>query len=111
MAHYIMDLPGNINVDVRKGKLFKKRAGFLNQWPWIKISSEVRTGYIVTVENVLHKNKTEYHLVKTKAGKWLAGEDHELSPAIKIRGKWHPLADDLITLAIKKAIDDYENKQ
>ena len=39
------------------------------------------------------------------------GEEHELSPAIKIQGKWQPCPDDLITLAIKKAIDDYENKQ
>ena len=28
MAHYTIDLPGNIKVDVRKGKVFKKRAGF-----------------------------------------------------------------------------------
>ena len=79
MAHYTIDLPGNINVDVRKGKLFKKRAGFFNQWPWIKISSEVRTGYIVTVENVLQKIKTEYHLLKTKEGKWLAEKSMNLA--------------------------------
>ena len=30
MAHYTIDLPGNISVDVRKGKIFKKRTGFFN---------------------------------------------------------------------------------
>jgi len=110
MAHYTIDLPGNITVDVHKGKLFKKKAGFFKQWPWIKFSSEVRTGYLVTVENLLQKMKTEYHLLKSKEGAWLAPEEYELSLAIKIQGRWHPLTDDPITLAIKKAIDDYENK-
>ena len=53
-------------------KYLKKELAFVNQWPWIKISSEVRTGYLVTVEDALHKNKNEYHLLKTKEGKWLA---------------------------------------
>ena len=110
MAHYTIDLPGNINVNVRKGKLFKKRACFFDRWPWIKISSEIRTGYIVTVESALQKIKTEYHLLKTKEGAWLTGE-HELSPAIRVEGKWHQCPDDLTTVVIKKVIDDYENKQ
>ena len=110
MAHYIIDLPGNIKADVRKGKVFKKTGGFFNQWPWIKIISEVRTGYIVTVENVLQKMRTQYHLLKSKEGTWLAGDEHELNLAIKTEGRWKPVADDPVTLAIKKAIDDYENK-
>jgi hypothetical protein len=111
MAHFTIDLPGNINADIRKGKVFKKSTGFVKRWPWIKISSEVRTGYLITFEDVLNKNKKEYHLLKTKEGKWLSETDNELSPAVKKQGKWQPVADDLITLAIKKGIDDYENKQ
>lgn len=111
MAQYTIDLPGNIKLHVYKGKVFKKRTGFFNRWPWIKISCEVRTGYIVTVENLLQKIKTEYHLLKTKEGEWLAAAGHELSPAIKVQGKWQPCRDDLTTVVIKKVIDDYENKQ
>ena len=33
MAHYTVDLPGNINVEVRKGKVFKKGQPFLLNGP------------------------------------------------------------------------------
>jgi hypothetical protein len=111
MAHFTIDLPGNISADIRKGKVFKKSTGFVKRWPWIKISSEVRTGYFVMIEYTPNKIKKEYHLLKTNEGKWLSGTENELNPAIKVLGKWLPMADDLITLAIKKGIDDYENKQ
>ncbi|MEP6948728.1 MAG: hypothetical protein ABI863_05620, partial [Ginsengibacter sp.] len=80
-------------------------------WPWIKISTEVRTGYILTVENVVQKIKTGYYLLKTNEGKWFDKTDYELSPIISKGGKLQPLTNDLITPAIKKAIDDHENKQ
>ena len=67
--------------------------------------------YIVIVEDLLEKVKTEYHLLKTKEGKWITEAEHELSPAIKKEWKWQPHTDNFITLAVKKAIDDYENKQ
>jgi len=61
MAHCTIDLPGNITVDVRTGKIFKKRWGFFNKWPMIKISDEVKIGYGATVDNVPGKIKTEYY--------------------------------------------------
>src|SRR4051812_33679431 len=111
MSHFKIDLPGNKSMDVRKGTVFKKRAGFSNRWPWVKIASEVRIGYIVTIMDVLQKIKTQYHLLKTKEGRWLTGSEHEPGSAVMLHGKWHPETDDFTTLAIKKAIDDYENKQ
>ena len=111
MAQYHIDLDGNIKADIRTGKVFKKRARLFNHWPFLKFNSEVRTGYIVMVENVLQKIKTEYHLLKTKEGKWLTEAEHELASAVKIQGKWNQHKDDSMTLSIKKAIDDYENKQ
>ena len=111
MAHYTIDLPGDIKADVRQGRVFKKRLLFAKRWPWIKINSEVRTGYLVIVEDALHKNKNEYHLLRTKEGKWQPHAAHEPNAAIKIRKKWQPVADNFITLAVKKAIDHYENKQ
>ena len=111
MSHYTIDLSGNIKLDIRKGKVFKMNAGASGHWPLIKLRSEAKTGYIVTLENVLQKIKAEYHLLKTKEGAWLAGELDELSTAVKVQGKWQPLAENLTTLSIKKAIDDYESKQ
>jgi len=61
MAHYTIDLPGNINVDERTGKIFKKRWGFFNKWPMIKISDEVKIEYGATVDDVPGKIKTEYY--------------------------------------------------
>ncbi len=107
MAHYIINLPGNMQGDVRQGKVFKKRAAFTKQWPWIRLSTDERRGYIVTVDN----KGMQYHLLKTGEGKWTAATAHEMVLAIKAEGKWQPAEDDNITLAIKKAIDDYENKQ
>lgn len=108
MAHYTINLPGNIQGDVRQGKVFKKRAAFAKQWPWLKLHTDERTGYVVTVGN----NGLQYHLLKTNDGQWpSAAEDNTLLVAIKTADKWQPINDDQVTLAIKKAIDDYENKQ
>lgn len=107
MAHYTINLPGNINGDVRQGKVSKKHIGFLTRWPFINLHKEQRIGYVVTVNDTAGK---QYHLLKTSENKWPSQQEH-LSLAIKTQGKWQPIEEDQITTAIKKAIDDYENKQ
>jgi len=108
MAHYIINLPGNMQADVRHGKVFKKHAGLFKQWPWVKVRAEERTGYIVTLQPAADDSAAQYHFLKTQQGQL---QQDDLSPAVKANGKWLPAADDKITIAIKKAIDDYENKQ
>ena len=44
MAHYTIDLPGDIKADIRQGRVLKKRLSFAKQWPWIKINSQVEPG-------------------------------------------------------------------
>ena len=107
MAQFTINLPGGMRGEVRQGKVFKKRAAFTKQWPWIRLAADERRGYIVTVDN----NGIQYHLLKTGDGKWPAATGPDMELAIKAEGKWQPVKDDNITLAIKKAIDDYENKQ
>ena len=61
MAYYTIDRPGNKKGDVHKGKAYLKKSWFVKLWPWIKISSKVGTGYLVTIEDELRKNRNEYH--------------------------------------------------
>ncbi len=109
MAHYTVNLPGGIPADVRQGRVFKKMMGLDKHWPWIKFKGEERVGYVVTVD-AGHTNSMQYHLLKTSKGNWPSTAGNEAGTAVNMQGKWQPVAEDEITLAIKKAIDAYEKK-
>lgn len=107
MAHFKINIPGNIHADVYKGKVFKKSFSLLHFWRVRKVQNEERTGYIAIVSPG-DKNKTEYHLTRSNAGAWMMAGD-ELSLSKKINGKWCAVQEDCTTLAIKQAIDKFEN--
>ena len=95
MGHFTIDLPGRIKGEVRFGKVMRKVmlpnlfGLFGNKAP----KREERRGYIVKIgEGQL------YHLLRTKEGEWLNESDSGF-PVAK---------DDETSLAIKKAIEEYE---
>ncbi len=100
MAQFFIALPGNRKGNVRSGIQKKKKKSFLALLlPWKKAEKEEKLAYIVSVEPGHDIN--EYHLLKTKEGRWLQeGED-----------KWLREGDGAFNLAIKKAIDDYEHQK
>jgi hypothetical protein len=98
MAQFFIKLPNNRQGNVRTGIQRKGQKTFLHLFmPWKKLNKEEKLAYIIEVNPV--DDIREYRLLKTKEGRWLhAGED-----------KWLSEGDNRINLAIKKAIDDYEN--
>ena len=99
MAQFIIDLPYNRQGNVKTGVMRKEKSFADIFFPWKKINREEKLAYIVLVEPGYDIN--EYRLLKTKEGKWLEdGED-----------KWLREGESTFSLAIKKAIDDYENLQ
>jgi len=109
MAHYTVNLPGNMHADVKQGKVFKKMMRLDKHWPWIKFKGEERTGYVITIDDS-SAGSQQYCMLKTIEGTWTSMEGAQAGASVKIQGKWQPVADDQVTLAIKKAIDAYENK-
>jgi len=100
MAQFIIDLPNNRQGNVKTEIMKKAKKSFKNLFsPWKKINNEEKIAYIVYVEPGYDIN--EYHFLKTKEGKWLeSGED-----------KWLREGEGTFNMAIKKAIDEYENGQ
>jgi hypothetical protein len=98
MAQFFIDLPNNRQGNVRTGIRRKEKKTLMHAlMPWKKLNTEEKVAYIVEVNP--YDDIKEYHLLKTKDGRWLeSGED-----------KWLLEGDDRINLAIKSAIDEYEN--
>ena len=97
MGHFTITLPNNQQGDVRCGTIRKKTL-FLDLFGSNKQPNEIKKGYIVTVEPAT-ENRKEYRLLKNKAGEW-TNEDNE---GFKV------IIDDETSIAIKNAIDHYEN--
>ena len=107
MAHFTVRLPGNIEADIYKGKIFKKSLSLLSLFKRGQKDAAL-TGYIAMVPVAGIDQKNEYHLARTATGAWAqAAEEPGLS--IKIKGRWNAIEDDAITVAVKNAIDEYEN--
>ena len=98
MGHFTISLPNNQQGDVRRGKVIKEQMPLqlLRLQPFIK---EENIGYIVKVDPALDGTE-EYHLMKTKEGKWLK----------KGENAWIKEGEGNINLAIKKAIDQFEKE-
>lgn len=98
MGHFTIILPNNQQGDVRWGTI-KKKTLFLNLFRSNKLKGEEKKGYIVKIAPVLN-NQNEYRLLKAKEGEWTSesNEGFQIAP------------DDEMSVAIKKAIDDYESR-
>ncbi len=98
MRHFTIALPNNQQGDVKWGTITKK-SPFLGLFRKNRLDNEVRKGYIVTMEPT-SKDQKEYRLLKTKEGEWTSEDD----------GGFRVTPDDQISIAIKKAIDNYESQ-
>jgi hypothetical protein len=98
MGHFTIALSNNQQGDVRWGTITKK-SSFLGLFRKNRLDNEVTKGYIVTIEPA-SKDQKEYRLLKTKEGEWTSEDD----------GGFRVTPDDQISMAIKKAIDNYESQ-
>jgi hypothetical protein len=98
MGHFTITLPNNQQGDVRWGTITKKSL-FLNLFRKNRLDNEVKKGYIIKIEPAPEDHK-EYRLLKTKAGEWTS-QDNE---------GFRVTPEDQTSVAIKKAIDNYESQ-
>jgi hypothetical protein len=98
MGQFTITLPNNQQGNVRWGTI-RKKTFFLNLFRHHKLKSEEKKGYIVKIAAVLN-SLNEYRLLKTKEGEWASegNEGFQVTP------------DDEMSIAIKKAIDNYESR-
>jgi len=99
MGHFTINLPNNLQGDVRFGTI-KKKSLFWDFFRTKKSNDDIKTGYIIKIEPT-STDHNEYRLLKTKEGKW-SSED---------AGGFQVSPDDEISIAIKSAIDNYESQQ
>jgi len=95
MGYFTIDLPGKIKGEVRFGKVMRKvkLSDLFDLFSKKGPKREERRGYIVKIGEV-----QLYRLLRTKEGEWLNDGDSGFPVA----------EDDEISLAIKKAIEEYE---
>jgi hypothetical protein len=98
MGHFTIALPNNQQGDVRWGTI-RRKSLFIGLFRNSKLNNEVKKGYIVNIEPA-SKGQKEYRLLKTNEGEWLSEDD----------GGFRVTPDDQISVAIKKAIDNYERQ-
>ena len=104
MGHFTISLPHHCQGSVSTGKVIKLKNGLLGLLPWNNMEKVERMGYIIKVEPPL-SGRHEFHVFKTNEGKWLQeGKDNSPLKKSKLRKE-----EEALTLAIKTAIDDYEN--
>lgn len=99
MGHFTINLPNNLQGDVRFG-MIKKKSLFLDLFKTKKSNDDIKKGYIIKIEPT-STERNEYRLLKTKEGKWTSEDvgGFQVSP------------DDEISVSIKNAIDNYESQQ
>jgi len=98
MGYYSITLPHNIEGEVQWRKMIRKSKSFMHLlMPWKKVAQEVKTGYVVKLKSAF-VNETEYRLFKTNEGGWFQD----------VHGKVE--VNEPVTLAIKRAIEDYETQ-
>ena len=90
MAHFIIDLPEDIQCKVHYGRVFKK---YFNLNPFKKSGpkEEPKIGYLIELNSATIKNK-KYMLYKSKDGNWSKDPDGKIG------------IDEKILLDIKEAI-------
>jgi hypothetical protein len=100
MGHFTIDLPAERKGEVRFGKIVRKTANFFDLFRRRKSNREERTGYIIKIDPAVGDKKL-YHLLRSGNGEWLTESD----------GGFQITEDDEISIAIKQAIDEYENQK
>ena len=104
MGHFTINLPHHRQGAVSTGKVIKLKKGLLGLLPWNKLKNIERIGYIIKVDPPV-AGRTEFHVFKTKEGKWLQeGKDDIPFKKTKLQK-----SEEELTLAIKMAIDEHEN--
>lgn len=97
MAQFFINLPNNRQGNVRTGIKRAEKKTFLQLlMPWKNIDKEEKLAYIIEVTPTY--DIQEYHLLKTKDGRWLDTGDN----------KWLRDGEGTLNNDIKKAIDAYE---
>lgn len=91
MAHFIIHLPDNSELDVRSGNVLRKT--LLGFFRINKLNDEVRKGYII----INKSNKKQYRFLKTQEGIWRDKNEAGFDAGI-----------DKVSLLIKKEIDEFE---
>lgn len=96
MGHFTINLPNNLQGDVRFGTIKKKS---LLSDLFKKSNHDIKKGYIIKIQPTSTEHD-EYRLLKTKEGKWTSEDvgGFQVSP------------DDEISTAIKSAIDNFESQ-
>lgn len=96
MGHFTINLPNNLQGDVRFGTIKKKS---LLSDLFKKSNHDIKKGYIIKIQPTSTEHD-EYRLLKTKEGKWTSEdvEGFQVSP------------DNEISTAIKSAIDNFESQ-
>ena len=96
MGHFTINLPNNLQGDVRFGTIKKKS---LLSDLFKKSNHDIKKGYIIKIQPTSTEHH-EYRLLKTKEGKWTSEDvgGFQVSP------------DDETSIAIKSAIDNFESQ-
>lgn len=100
MGHFTIDLPAERKGEVRFGKIIKKTVNFFDLFRRREYNRDERTGYIIKIDPAAGDKKV-YHLLRSREGKWLTEGD----------GGFQIAEDDEISIAIKQAIDEYDNQK
>jgi hypothetical protein len=100
MGHFTIDLPTERKGEVRFGKIVKKTATFFDLFRRRGYNREEKTGYIIKIDPTVGDKKV-YYLLRSGKGEWLTEGD----------GGFQIAEDDEISIAIKQAIDEYENQK
>ena len=99
MGHFTISLPGDKLGIVRSGTVRKMKGKLTDLLRLKKMEREERHGYIVNLQPATG-DVTEYHLLKTKEGRWLQKGEHG----------WLQEGNAETTAAIQQAIDAYEER-
>lgn len=98
MGYYTITLPHNIEGEVQWRTVNRRSTSFIHlHLPWKRASPEVKRGYVVKLKSAF-VNETEYRLFKTNEGEWF--QDAKGKVEVK----------EQIALAIKRAIEEHENR-
>src|SRR5690348_15098729 len=98
MGHFTIALSNNEQANVQWG-VIRKKTSFFNLFRSNKLKNEERKGYIITMGAA--KGQSEYRLLKTREGEWTSESD----------GGFQVSTDNEITVAIKRAIDNFESQR
>jgi hypothetical protein len=105
MAHFKITIDGNIDVEVSKGKVFQKGIKLVKLWPFIKLKSNERIGYLIKLDK-----KQEYLLLRNKTGEWIDSNKSQIELPLNKGKKWEAIEENDQVISLKKAIENYEGK-